>query len=406
MKAYMIFTTLIILNVTGILISVNVYKYKVKFAFEIVDNFEEIKFKSGDFGFKYIKQIAIKLHVFEANTTALWRADQLSRAFREQFSSEISAAEPYHESEVPSRSPTPYRGRNRSRNRRDLRKSQLYKSCAVYYDPDVEEAWKIGYTGKNVTVAVVDTGVYVDHPDLRMNVNIELSHSFVGFNSSAVKPDTLFSYKELNELTDHGTLAAGIIGSERGNQICSAGIAFNATLVGLKVFKLDEEDIKILKAFKHVSFSNEKIPAALEYKRDVIDIYSCSFNLRSAFVKNDIETKTILKEGVTKGRNGKGSIFVFSAGNAMTGDIHDRNMEFYASSVYTITFSSVGKHGKRPSYTQPGSCILAATFGDFRIWAGEILKSTARETQCKKFQGTSAAAARGSGMIALMLEAK
>jgi len=30
----------------------------------------------------------------------------------------------------------------------------------------------------------------------------------------------------------HGSLAAGIVGAERGNDMCSAGVAYNATLVG------------------------------------------------------------------------------------------------------------------------------------------------------------------------------
>ncbi|XP_052779040.1 proprotein convertase subtilisin/kexin type 7-like [Mya arenaria] len=80
-------------------------------------------------------------------------------------------------------------------------------------------------------------------------------------------------------------------------------------------------------------------------------------------------------------------------------------MEFYASSIYTITIASVGRHGKRPKYVRPGACILAATFGDFRTWSGDILKSTSNWDSCAIFQGTSAAAARASGMIAIMLEA-
>jgi proprotein convertase subtilisin/kexin type 2 len=34
---------------------------------------------------------------------------------------------------------------------------------------NVEEAWALGYTGKNVTTAIMDDGVDYTHPDLANN---------------------------------------------------------------------------------------------------------------------------------------------------------------------------------------------------------------------------------------------
>lgn len=39
---------------------------------------------------------------------------------------------------------------------------------------NVNEAWKAGYTGKGILVAVVDDGVRIDHPDLKSKI---VSHS-------------------------------------------------------------------------------------------------------------------------------------------------------------------------------------------------------------------------------------
>jgi subtilisin family serine protease len=36
-------------------------------------------------------------------------------------------------------------------------------------DLNVEEAWALGYTGKNVTTAIMDDGVDYTHPDLMHN---------------------------------------------------------------------------------------------------------------------------------------------------------------------------------------------------------------------------------------------
>jgi hypothetical protein len=34
---------------------------------------------------------------------------------------------------------------------------------------NVEEAWAMGYTGKNITTAIMDDGVDYTHPDLKNN---------------------------------------------------------------------------------------------------------------------------------------------------------------------------------------------------------------------------------------------
>ena len=39
---------------------------------------------------------------------------------------------------------------------------------------NVNEAWKAGYTGKGILVAVVDDGVRIDHADLKSKI---VSHS-------------------------------------------------------------------------------------------------------------------------------------------------------------------------------------------------------------------------------------
>lgn len=36
-------------------------------------------------------------------------------------------------------------------------------------DLNVEEAWAMGYTGKNITTAIMDDGVDYTHPDLMNN---------------------------------------------------------------------------------------------------------------------------------------------------------------------------------------------------------------------------------------------
>jgi len=72
-------------------------------------------------------------------------------------------------------------------------------------------------TGKGVRVAVIDSGVDVDHPDLRGQVAV--SRDFVG--SGAIGEA-------------HGTAVAGIIAAREGNGIGIAGIAPQARLLALR----------------------------------------------------------------------------------------------------------------------------------------------------------------------------
>ena len=86
------------------------------------------------------------------------------------------------------------------------------------------EAWLSCYQGQGVTVAVVDTGVDLDHPDLQ--ANIVTGKSFVDGASS---PDDDYG---------HGTHVAGILAAV-GNNGGVVGVAPSARIMPVKV--LDEQ---------------------------------------------------------------------------------------------------------------------------------------------------------------------
>ncbi|KAI2490262.1 serine O-acetyltransferase [Fragilaria crotonensis] len=81
------------------------------------------------------------------------------------------------------------------------------------------EVWKIGARGQNVTVCVVDTGVYGTHEDLpRVS----------GLDSSEMPWD--------DDGVGHGTHCAGIIAAEEGNGKGVVGVAPDANIFSVKVF--------------------------------------------------------------------------------------------------------------------------------------------------------------------------
>jgi hypothetical protein len=73
-------------------------------------------------------------------------------------------------------------------------------------------------TGKGVRVAVIDSGVAVDHPDLRGQVAV--SRNFVDASGNVGEA--------------HGTAVAGIIAAREGNGIGIAGVAPQARLLALR----------------------------------------------------------------------------------------------------------------------------------------------------------------------------
>jgi subtilisin family serine protease len=75
-------------------------------------------------------------------------------------------------------------------------------------------------TGKGVRVAVIDTGVDLDHPDLRGRV---------------VKAQSFVDRGERSFTTDvHGTAVAGVIAAVANNEVGIVGVAPNAELYALK----------------------------------------------------------------------------------------------------------------------------------------------------------------------------
>lgn len=44
--------------------------------------------------------------------------------------------------------------------------------CSPFYEEGegIDAAWELGFTGKGVTIAIIDVGVDVDHLELRANI--------------------------------------------------------------------------------------------------------------------------------------------------------------------------------------------------------------------------------------------
>jgi len=89
---------------------------------------------------------------------------------------------------------------------------------------EAESAWKVA-TGSNVTIAVIDSGVDLDHPELALRV-VE-GYDFVNDDAEA------------DDDYGHGTLVAGVAAAAANNGAGIAGLAWNSRIMPVKV--LDEQ---------------------------------------------------------------------------------------------------------------------------------------------------------------------
>ena len=105
------------------------------------------------------------------------------------------------------------------------------------------EAWASGYTGQGITVAVVDSGVQLNHPDLVDSIweNVDeilgdgIDNDRNGYVDDRYGWDFISNDNSPNDGNRHGTHVAGIVAA--GNDGTGAtGVAFGAQIMPIRVF--------------------------------------------------------------------------------------------------------------------------------------------------------------------------
>ncbi|XP_067935170.1 proprotein convertase subtilisin/kexin type 7-like [Watersipora subatra] len=256
---------------------------------------------------------------------------------------------------------------------------------------NVSGVWALGVTGRNVTVAVVDDGLEWDNPDLKDNYNPEGSIDLNDHDNDPMPNELNGKPIDHNE---HGTRCAGEIAAVANNGICGVGIAYEASISGVRALDGSMTDLLERDAF-----------AA---KHAINDIYSCSWG-----PEDDGETvdgphtlaKAAIRNGIMKGRNGYGSIYVVASGNGGK-NFDNCNFDGYANSMYFVTIGAVDRRGKKPVYAEDCSSMLAVTpSGDGT--SGLVTTDVTHRPQStgctNSHSGTSAAAPLAAGVIALVL---
>uniref|UniRef100_A0A8C9VQE3 Neuroendocrine convertase 2 n=1 Tax=Scleropages formosus TaxID=113540 RepID=A0A8C9VQE3_SCLFO len=245
-------------------------------------------------------------------------------------------------------------------------------------DLNVAEAWELGFTGKGVTIAIMDDG----------------GHSCSSYDFSSNDPYPYPRYTD-DWFNSHGTRCAGEVSAAANNNICGVGVAYKSKVAGIRM--LDQP------------FMTDIIEASsISHMPQVIDIYSASWGPTDDGKTVDGPRELTLQamaDGVNKGRGGKGSIFVWASGDG--GSYDDCNCDGYASSMWTISINSAINDGRTALYDESCSSTLASTFSNGRKRNPEAgVATTDLYGNCTlRHSGTSAAAPEAAGVFALALEA-
>ncbi len=241
-----------------------------------------------------------------------------------------------------------------------LRQWGLYNSKNEGFDISVCAAWNYA-TGRGIKIAIIDTGIDMNHPDLISNI-YPLSY------------DTEMGVLHSECYDDHGTHCAGIVAAIRNNGKFISGVA---------------PDAKLISVSNRLELNSEwKLANGINWAWQIgADIISCSWRC----TKNSLIDSAI-NNAVTLGREGKGCVFVKSAGNSWGSITYPGD---YGPEVLAVaSMNSAG--GLAPSSAHGSNLFVSAP--------GVDILSTVPENSIAINSGTSMACPHVSGLAALILE--
>lgn len=273
---------------------------------------------------------------------------------------------------------------------------------SVIADAKVESAWSLS-TGTGITIAIVDDGVDTDHEEFRSAGKI-------------VAPRDVT--RKVNDprprgRENHGTACAGVA-CANGN-FGASGVAPNAKLMPIRLAS---------------ELGSQAEADAFVWAADNgADVISCSWGpadgewwnpndpVHKQVVPLPDSTRLAMDYAATKGRNGKGCVILFAAGNGNESVDNDG----YASYSKVIAVAACNDQSKRSAYSDFGKAVWCAfpsndgvpslTPG---IWTvdrtgvagynpGNATEGDAAGNYTNSFGGTSSACPGAAGVAALVL---
>lgn len=266
-------------------------------------------------------------------------------------------------------------------------------------------------TGRGVLMAFIDGAVQIGHPDLVANLYAVNGSLLVTDPSPPPAPPEAPYNPRAGEWDDaHGTAVAGIAVARADNRLGGRGVAPQARFVAFDGLSRGQ----VARALR----------SATELGADIANNSWGSLDPQAgqgaSYQRADPAWGQALEVAQQQGRQGRGMVVVFAAGNGGRDD--DSNRDGYANHPGVIAVGAVDHRGRPPAYAEPGANVLVSApsmgllrrvDGEADIWTTDIAgpRGLAGGTEPETADytpfagGTSAAAPMVSGVAALMLEA-
>ncbi|WP_299003379.1 S8 family serine peptidase [uncultured Shewanella sp.] len=247
------------------------------------------------------------------------------------------------------------------------------KGGSIGEDMNVNEAIAQGFHGEGITVAVIDDGIEIAHPNLQNNILQSGSYNLNTGSNDPTPNDTSSS---------HGTAVAGIIAAEGWNNIGGRGVAPKAKLIGFNYMD------------SHQGFVDFQLSHGMGKESKKAQVFNQSYGSVQPFPTrfNHAENE-VLKDVTTLSFDGKGSLFIKSAGNSFhyinTSDaelspateasnyglpFHNTNMSPAKANFYNLVVSALNAEGRHTSYSSAGANVfISAPGGEFGVKQPAIL---------------------------------
>ncbi|MFN3919121.1 MAG: S8 family serine peptidase [Methylohalobius sp.] len=217
-------------------------------------------------------------------------------------------------------------------------------------DVDAPNAWKITQGSPNIVIAIIDDGVELNHPDLVDNIfrnprellngRDDDGNGFIDdiwgwdFVDNDNNPNPTFSED------NHGTAVAGVAAARGGNGIGVTGVCPFCTILPVRIGFFD-------------FFDTFATAFAIRYAASLADVLNNSWGggIPSSALQSAI------RDAITFGRGGKGSVVLSAAGNFASG--------YEVRSVFVPS----GTHRFRWVYSKN----FTGSLGDDTAWLGWVV---------------------------------
>lgn len=246
----------------------------------------------------------------------------------------------------------------------------------------IERAWQHSTGDRDTTIAVIDDGCDLKHPDLQANM-------LDGIDAINDTDDP--SYVPRVKGNAHGTSCAGLIAAVADNQIGIAGVCPECTLRCVRLIRNDDMGIPVSAEMRAFNYALDHDVAVASNSWGYADPVPVPAPLR-----------TLLEHLFDQGRGGRGTLLVFAAGNENREIGSDelqavRGVLNIAASSNFDEATQFSNYGASLDLTAPAGTVTTDISGPDGDSSGDY-------TQL--FGGTSSACPVAAGAAALVMSAK